>query len=36
MAFLVRERDTKTVIKKKNVYITGHGRDVSWFDTVAN
>lgn len=36
MAFLIRERDTKTVIKKKNVYITGHGRDVSWFDTVAN
>ena len=35
MDIRICERDTKPVIKKKNVYITGHAKDVFRFETIA-
>lgn len=36
MNFIVRERDTHPVIKKQNVFITGHPADSRWFAVLAD
>ena len=35
MAFIILERDTKSVIRKKNVYITGNRKDTLWIQRIA-
>lgn len=36
MKFIIQERDTHPVIKKQDVFITGHPADMPWFRTIAN
>ena len=36
MGYIVRENDTNPVIKKENVYITGHAQDAQWFQLIGD